>query len=431
MRRRSFLIKGTSLLALGSALPPVLGRSAFAGALDRVNAATAMKTLVVVELNGGIDGLNVVIPLNNSAYQAARPNLNVVEATAVPLGSGFGLHAALAPLKTLAWDTGRMAIVHGVGNLTPNLSHFSSQKIWYTADPTSQQYEGWLGRYLNEVVVTNEPFAGVAASSAVPVSLRSNTVTSAAIASVSSYQLQSSYGSTADANLRRAKVPLNYAAYPTVEPWGALLQSTSASATATSAAVLAGSPYTPAPGVTYPASGLGNGLKLIAQLITSDLGVRVAYISTGGWDTHSDQLPTMQTLLTGLNDSLAAFYSDLSAKGYLNNILIMTTSEFGRRVRENGAPGSGVYGTDHGTSNFQLFLGGAVRGGFYGSFPSLTNLDSSGNPVSSTDFRATYATAIGSWLGADPAAVLGGTFATLPLIGSVAAPQIRLPFVLR
>jgi uncharacterized protein (DUF1501 family) len=438
VNRRSF-IKGASVLALGFAMPAVLERAVFARALDGVSAASVDRTLVVIELNGGIDGLNVVIPLNNAAYRSARPNLNVVEATALPLTSDLGLNAYLeqpgaagqpaALLKSAVWDANKLAIVLGVGNLTPNLSHFSSQKIWYTADPSQKASEGWLGKYFDEDVTssTDEPFAGLGASASLPLALRSPTIAVPAISSVNAYQLQSSFGSPTDANLRRAKVPLLYQAYPTGLPFGLVLEDTAASATATSAA-LVGQTYTPATGVVYPNSGLGNGLKLIAQVLTANLGLRVAYVSTGGWDTHSTQLTTMQTLLTGLSQALTAFYKDISAKGFLNKVMIMTTSEFGRRVKENGsAGGGGNYGTDHGTANFQFFIGGAVRGGIYGAWPSLSSLDSGGNMYSNTDFRQTYATAISSWLGADHVPVLGASYNSLDFIGTVGSPQVFLP----
>lgn len=432
MNRRTFLIRGTSFLAVGAALPAVLQRAVFAGTLDGVTAATGSKTLVVVQLEGGIDGLNTVIPYGDANYRTLRPTIGAVADAPVTLDDRYALHPSLAPLKAI-WDAGKLAIVHGVGYPNPDLSHFKSMAIWHTADPRGTPADGWLGKCLQPISgpVVN-PLAGFAQGTSLPASLRSVTTPVAVVESVAAYKLQSSYGSAADATKRQATLQKLYAAYPADAPYGLLLEGTADSAL-TSSTALQAVDKTYQSGTTYPGNGFANGLKLIAEAITTDLGVRVAYIKIGGWDTHSGENAAIQRLLTTLADGLKAFYDDLAAKGRLSDVLVMTWSEFGRRAKENASGG-----TDHGTANVQFLFGGSVRGGHHGAAPSLTSLDGNGNFKFSTDFRSTYATALGGWLGVDPAPVLGGSYPTLPLLDTALpapptspAARVLLPALLR
>lgn len=446
---------------MGTVLPPVFQRAITAQTLDRVSSVYTGNTLVIVELNGGADGLNIVFPnpANTQAsdytnYLALRPNLsqtafnggNVTGTNlpaSFPLNSQYSMNGALDGtfnaqgvsngngLKKI-WNDGNLAVVLGVGYKNPNLSHFASQKIWYNADPTMSpsSSEGWLGSFMDyvEAPPNNEPFAGFGYSSSLPQALYSPLNTAVAVQNAGQYALTSSFGAAADATLRKNVVPTLYSGYPSGLPMGIIVENTAASATTTSATINGAGAYSPAGGVTYPNSGLGNGLKMIAQMITLGLGVRVAYVSTGGWDTHSGEQTGQANLLSGISSAFRAFYDDLTAKSLMGKVALITTSEFGRRAGENGTS-MGAYGTDHGAGSVTFVVGGAVNGGIFGSMSLTPNVGVvNGNLKYTTDFGQIYGACIQNWLGADSTAVLGATnanFNTTPLAGLFGPSMVR------
>ncbi len=409
LTRRDFVKNGTALVAMGAAVPGIFQRALTVERLDRASAASPPgKTLVIVQLAGGNDGLNTVIPYADGAYHDARHTIGVADDQVVRLNDQIGLHPKLAPLKSL-WDAGQLAIVQGVGYPNPNLSHFTSMYIWQTASPDGSLQGGWIGKYLDELEKQeHDPFHGFNVGNAPAREMTTGTTPVPSVGNVGDYRLQLA-GEAADGGDRRQALLKLYEAYPKAAPYAALLETTLDDALNTSAALqqdVAG--YKPA--VEYPKNPLGSGLQLMAETINSQAGLRVGHITLGGFDTHSRQVDTHDRLMDMLATGLAAFMQDLDAHGKANDVVVMTWSEFGRRVTENASEG-----TDHGTAAPLFVLGKWVHGGVYGDTPSLTNLDN-GNLRYTTDFRSVYATVMEKWLGASSSDVLGGRFDQLAFL---------------
>lgn len=399
--RRQFL-GGVTLTAIGTFAPDFLLKSKLAQA-----AATGGRILIILQQSGGNDGVNTVVPFTDSTYAAARPTLAIPESQILPISGGLGLHPSLANFKTLS-DEGKLAIIQGVGYPNGNLSHFTSMDIWHTASPEGVQTRGWLGRYLDLHPPGSEnALFSVNIGSQIPNAFNADTVSTPSIASVSAYQFRTDSRYPAD-RVSQVNAFLNLENLSLHDPFPrANIAGVSVNAYTTSEAVKAAAgSYTPS--VTYPNTSLAQGLLLIAQIISGNLGTQIFYLSTGGYDTHNNQANTHANLLTTLSEAMFAFQRDMEAKGLADRIVILTISEFGRRVAENGSRG-----TDHGTSTIQFALGTQVKGGLYGAYPSLSKLDSNGNLIFTTDFRSSYATVLESWLQTDAKAILGGTFPNL------------------
>ncbi len=405
LTRRDFITNGTALVTLGAAVPGVFRRAVTAGVLDGVTSAVSPgKTLIVVQLAGGNDGLNTVIPYADGAYRAARKTIGVPEEQIVRLDDRIGLHPKLAALKQL-WDAKQLAIVEGVGYPDPNLSHFTSMHIWQTASPDGKLLGGWVGKYLDGLERhQHDPFHGFNVGAAVAPEMTTGATPMPAVANVQEYQPR--FGAGADGQQKEQALLKLYEAYPKAAPYAALLETTLDDVMTTSKQVQsAASTYKPA--VPYSKDPFGSGLQLLAEVVASEPSLRVGHITLGGFDTHADQGPTQERLLDMLANGLVAFMKDLEAHGKAEDVVVMTWSEFGRRVQENASEG-----TDHGTAAPLFVLGKAVRGGTYGEPPSLTNLDF-GNLRFTTDFRGVYATLMEKWLQAPSGTILGGQFPTL------------------
>jgi uncharacterized protein (DUF1501 family) len=385
LTRRGFL-QSSSLLALAPAVPLFLARTARAAGADKDG-----RVLVVVQLDGGNDALNTLVPHADPEYARLRPRLKIAPGRLVQLTDAIGLHPSLKPLDRVL-QAGELAAVAGVGYPNPNRSHFESMAIWQTArlDPESRSDYGWLGRAL-------DPSAGTAyaVGSAVPRALRGRRSFAVTLSRLEDMAL--------------AEPP---SPEPTAGPGGAddLLafvgrQTVQARATADRLAKLPGA----GDGPSYPATGLGEQLKNTARLLKADLGVRLFYTVQGGYDTHASQQFTHANLLSEFAAAVAAFFDDLRAAKLAERVTLLAFSEFGRTVRENGSAG-----TDHGTAGVVFLAGPGVRGGLHGSVPSLTDL-AGGEPKPTTDFRRVYAAVLSAWLGVPAAEVLGGTFEPLPV----------------
>ncbi|HYM15990.1 MAG TPA: DUF1501 domain-containing protein [Dehalococcoidia bacterium] len=413
--RRDFVKRGVALVTLGTmhaALPPVF-KGAFAVRASDAEAATEGqgRTLVILQLAGGNDGLNTLVPYRDPAYPTLRPTLKVDPAQVVQLSDQFGLHPKLAALKPL-WDKKQLAIVHGVGYPQPNFSHFQSMAIWQNA--TAQNIDhGWLGQYLAKLESQeHDPLHGFNVGQFVAEELYSPNAPVVAAPNATSYGFQRLAPDEAEARRRQTALLKLYDQFPKNMPYAALIESTANDAVSSSQAVeAAAAAHTPA--VTYPQTSLASGLKLVAQVIASGAKLRVAHVTLGGFDTHSAQLNEHETLLGQLGDAIAAFYADLTSMGRDKDVLTMTWSEFGRRAAQNASEG-----TDHGTAAPMFVVGGSVAGGaFYGQPVSLSNLDS-GNLRFTTDFRSVYASVLEKWVGVPPDDILGAHFA--PVDGLVA-----------
>ena len=403
MNRRDFVKGGVALVSIGTTADSLLkGSIAFAAQNPtEVLAKNNGKILVLVQLAGGNDGLNTVIPMGDATYRSVRKTIGIAEESILPLEGGYGLHPSLSGLKGL-WDEGRLAVVRGVGYPNQNYSHFKSMAIWQAGDPELKLQEGWLGRTLEKMEAEqHDPFKGFNIGSSTPPEMRSDTVPIPSVNTPADYNF-SLAGKTADgSDPRTATLMKLYEQYPSASPYGVLLETTVESAVS-SARQLSTAAKAYLPAVKYPDSSFGAGLSVLAEAVVGNLGMRVGHITLGGFDTHSKEVEDHTGLMTRLDEGLTAFYRDLAAHGKADDVVVLTWSEFGRRVQENANGG-----TDHGSASVMFALGNGVQRGLYGDAPSLSKLVDNGNLSFTTDFRSVYSTLIERWLGVPSEALLG------------------------
>lgn len=412
--RRDFVKGGVALVSIGTTAGSLLkGSLAFAAQNPAyVNSAGNGKILILVQLAGGNDGLNTVIPVSDSSYRSVRKTIGVAEAEALPLEQGYGLHPNLTGLKGL-WDSGKLAVVRGVGYPEQDYSHFKSMAIWQSGDPTLALRDGWLGRSLEKLESEqHDPFLGFNIGTSTPPEMRSATISIPSVKDQADYGFKLGGRLAPETDPRTATLMKLYEQYPAASPYGALLETTVESAVASSKMLAeAAAIYTPA--VSYPENSFASGLSVLAQAVVGELGMRVGHITLGGFDTHSGQVSDHSALMTTLDEGLSAFYQDLAARGKADDVLVLTWSEFGRRVAENGNGG-----TDHGSASIMFALGNRVRRGLYGDAPGLDALIDNGNLSYTVDFRSVYATIIDRWLGVPSEALLGKAWDQLNFISA-------------
>ncbi|MHB1425398.1 MAG: DUF1501 domain-containing protein [Gemmataceae bacterium] len=400
--RRDFLkssLAGAGLISWGFAAPGFLSRTAAAvPAADKAGAKDTI--LVVIELTGGNDGLNTVIPFKDPEYAKLRPTLLQPQAQIKKINDRLGLHPSLTGLADLLQDNA-LCIVQGVGYPNPNQSHFRSMDIWQTASLSESVSEGWLGKALKgmrgapsfHLKSNNEPS---------PLALDGAPARVPSIKTLQEFQLQLAAASGADKKEQRDII--EGAAKSSGSP-GLLdfVQRTASNTYASSRRLQEiGKNYQSK--ANYPNTALAEQLKLAAQLIDAGVGARLFYVAHGNFDTHASQAPTHANLLTQLSESVTAFFKDMAARGQRDRVLVMTFSEFGRRAKENGSKG-----TDHGSAAPMFLIGGKVKAGTVGAHPLLTELEM-GNLKHHTDFRQVYAAILDKWLGVSSKDVLGAEF---------------------
>ena len=409
LSRRAMIKDGMLAVSAGMVMPAIFSRgvaSAMSQAQDGSHIAQAAtdRTLIVVQMAGGNDGLNTVVPYTDPLYIKMRPTLGIPQPKVLTLDTRLGLHPNLAPLKKL-WDAGHLAIVEGVGYPNQSLSHFQAMDIWQTLDLNGNGSDGWLGKLVAGLVdQQGHPFKSLDIGVQTAQALQSITTQVPTVASVKSYAIAPD-PTDGDGGKARLQALMNlYNSYPQTAPYAALLSTTALSAQDGSRQLRqADATYRPA--VTYPTGPFAAGLKILAEAIVQDLGLRVGYVTLGGFDTHAGQQVTHDALMTTLANGLSAFYNDLLAHGKADNVVVMTWSEFGRRVEENGS-----LGTDHGTAAPMFVLGTPINKGIFGEPPSLSSLDPNGNLKYTIDFRSVYATVLDRWMGASSKDVLGADF---------------------
>jgi uncharacterized protein (DUF1501 family) len=405
LSRRNFVTKGLAVVGLGTAIPAAFVRVVTAEGVPP-GVAAPRRVLVVLQLGGGNDGLNTVIPYADGAYFTARPRLAVNPEAALHLDDGLALHPAMGGIKAL-WDRGQVAIVQGAGYPSPNRSHFRAMEIWHTASTAEHERTGWLGRLLDATHHEQAALWRAAnVGSSVPPSFMAQQSFVPSVSSVPTYTLAMDPAARGQHARRTADWVRLYAEQAALGGALALVSRTGTQAyESTLDLQREAAAYQPL--ATYPTNALGSALRTCAQIVTSSLGTSIAYVTTGGFDTHAGQANTQQNLLQGVSDAVAAFYADLAARQMEGHVLTMMWTEFGRRVRENGSAG-----TDHGTATPVFLFGGGVRGGIHGETPSLASLDQ-GDLKHTTDFRSVYATLLARWLQTDPRDVLQGSFPEL------------------
>ncbi len=409
--RRFFLQRGLTLASLAATVPSFIERSALALALPAgvsPGAASGVledRILVVIQLSGGNDGLNTVVPYGMDEYYEARPQLAVSRpgttggALALSGSSEVGLHPGLAPLKEL-FDQGSVSIVQGVGYPNPNRSHFTSMDIWHTARATGKG-DGWLGRYF-DCTCNGQPTpdAAIAIGAQAPPALMGSIQQPVAFENERLFQW---LGGAGDPDLLSGYTSANRAGVVggvAEDSQAGFLMRTALDAQLSSDRIrraVSRSSLT-----RYPGDQLARQLQTISALIRDGMPTRVYYATLGGFDTHAGQSGSHASLMRQLAEAVKAFTEDLRAQGNADRVLTMCFSEFGRRVKQNASGG-----TDHGTAAPMILVGPMVRGGLSGTHPSLTDLDG-GDLKFGTDFRSVYAAVLGDWMGADPAKILDG-----------------------
>lgn len=390
MDRRDFIKKSLLTLALGQGAPSLLSKTALA-------AQSKDKILVVVNLFGGNDQLNTLIPYRNELYYRLRPNIAIKREEVLDLGANgqkLGFHPELRPLMPM-WNNGELAIIPQVGYPNPNRSHFISTSIWHTADPTRRQETGWLGRWGD---LQEDPFCDTFLGGATPQAQVGERRSAPAISSIDTFSIRLprqfeeefnkearlAKSGTAE-EVRKAMLSLRGA----LDKIGQLREVKNRA--------------------QYPDNAFGKSMGDIARMIAGGLGSSVYYTTLGGWDTHAGQPPRQAELLGYVAQATTAFRADMKAIGRDKDVMIMVFSEFGRQVAENAS-----FGTDHGEGGLMLVLGGGVKGGLFGGEPDLEDLELNALKYK-TDFRNVYATAL-QWIAANPRQVLGADFSPMALL---------------
>ncbi len=407
--RRTFLSSSLSVAVLGGLVPNSFLRAAQAQTISQsANQLGDDKVLVVVQMGGGNDGLNTIVPWSDDNYHRVRPTIRIGEKDVLRIDDRIGLNPAMSGLMEL-YKEGHLAIVQGVGYPNPDRSHFRATEIWETGAPTKFVSTGWLGRYLDTQqsanAKANNPFEAVTLTDVIPAALIAQHVDVPAIGTLNAFN----YNTGRDAASRTSAGQLFDGARPGQSPYLSMLENTARLAFHGGDLLrskIAG--YTPA--VKYPSDNFSKQLQLAAQLIGSRTGTRIIFVALGSFDTHVGQRAQQDRLLGYMSSGLLAFYRDLAAHGHANRVLTMTFSEFGRRVAQNAGNG-----TDHGTAMPLFVIGQGIKGGVYGQHPSLTDLDN-GDLKFNTDFRAVYATVLDKWLGRSPDAILFGSYKPIAFV---------------
>lgn len=416
--RRLFLqqLGAAGIVSLGASPPAFLSRAAWA-ADSAENKANEGRILVLVQMAGGNDGLNTVIPHSDPEYYKARPALGIPKTNVLKIDDALGLHPQMPGFKEL-YDEGHLAIVQGVGYANPDRSHFRSMDIWHSARPDAEYtQDGWLGRGLD---LTVEQHAGKMRAMALgtnrlPLALLGSKVNVPSISNLAGYHLELGAGPEANRQLQRRLMGEIADRQSASSKLGAaaanldFLRKTALTAF-TSADKLKEVTASYKPAATYPTNGLGEKLKIVAQIIAGDLGTRVVFVSLDGFDTHAQQAGSHQALLGELSSAVRAFFQDLKGHSLDERVVLATFSEFGRRVKENGS-----LGTDHGAASQVFIAGPTVKGGLYGKHPSLTDL-TEGDLKFHTDFRSVYTTLLTKVLDWPAETVLGGKFPTIEFV---------------
>lgn len=386
LTRRTFL-RSSSLLALSGTVPLFVSRSVRAAAPDK-----DARVLVVVEMDGGNDALNTIVPHADENYAKLRPKLKLDPKRVVKVTDSVGLHPALRPLDTLL-QAGNLAMVPGVGYPNPNRSHFESMAMWHTARFDAEELKGygWLGRAM-------DPSAGnlFSVGGEVPTALRGRRCSAVAFKRIEEVLLSDPTAAKAGTGPESADDLLAFVRRQAVD----------AHAAADKLAKLTGDKAGP----SYPQTELAERLKMVAKLLKADIGARVFYTQQRGYDTHSQQEFIHSNLLNEFAGAVTAFFADLKASSLDERVTLLSFSEFGRTIQENGSAG-----TDHGTAGVCFVAGPTVKSGLVGTLPDLTDL-AGGEPKMTTDFRAVYAALLGGWLRVPVRDVLGGGFDPAPLL---------------
>jgi uncharacterized protein (DUF1501 family) len=440
--RREFLRSTVLGSALSWTVPAFLANTLSALQSEAADSATQITTgkdatiLVVLQMAGGNDGLNTVVPYANDYYHQARPKIGLPAGKVLKINGDIGFHGVLTGFKNL-YDAGNLAVVQGVGYPNPNRSHFRATEIWQTASDSNRiEKYGWLGRYFDNACAGADPTVGVTIGSQLPEAFFAKMPKGICFNNPQTYRYMAS-GATEESYKKLNELEMSS---PLPDGGPSMTPDDNANSGGSIASLPAGMPMTGGRAVdfiertaldaqmssdqvrdvaaraqnlaVYPGSVLGNSLKLVAKLIGGGLPTRIYYVSQGGYDTHTNQMNSQQRLLQDLGDSTKAFVDDMKAQGNMGRVLVMTFSEFGRRVNENANGG-----TDHGAAAPMFIVGNQVKAGLLGRYPSLAPQDLyQGDIKYNVDFRNVYAGVLENWLKTKSAPILGKQFEPLPLV---------------
>ena len=368
------------------------------------------RSLVVIQLTGGNDYLNTVVPYANELYYDNRPTVHQNQDDVIKLDDQLGLNPSMGPIKRL-WDDGKVAIVNGIGYPRPNRSHFRSMDIWHTAEPTKVIGEGWLGRVVRDLDPMGENvLTGLNLGRGLPRALSCRGVPVASVGNLESYGL---FPDVRDEQARRDTLNTFRQMYGGAEGRDAVSEfiGQTGAAALKGADILRTAPLKYASSVEYAANPLAQSLRDAAQVMCANLGTRIYYAQHGSFDTHGGELPIHNKLWQEVSSAVGDFMDDLKEHGRDEMTMILIFSEFGRRIKDNGS------GTDHGSGGVAFCIGGSVEGGFYGEYPSLKAQDQlEGDLQFNNDFRSTYSTILEQWLRLDPVPIVNGNFEQLGFV---------------
>ena len=392
MKRRDFLKQST--FASGLFFVPQ-----FLKAFEQLpNKTFSNKKVVIIQLKGGNDGLNTVVPFNNDIYYQQRNNIALKQNDLFKISDEVGLHKSLKPLQNL-YNKGFVSIINNVGYPNPNLSHFRSTDIWQTASDSNEFLQnGWVGRYLDHT--KGNPFSAIEVDDSLSLMLKGKTQNGLAITDPKMFynSMKAPFFNNVVSNYNDAHLSEHNLGY---------LYNTMIDAKSSAKHIFEKS-KTKSTTAEYPKNIFGKQLKTISQFINSGLETQVYYAGLSGFDTHANQTNTQARLLKLYAESMEVFVDDLQKNNTFDDVLILTFSEFGRRVQQNASGG-----TDHGTANNVFLIGGNLKKkGFYNSAPDLKKLDK-GDLIYQVDFRKIYATILEDWLDASPTKILGKRFEKL------------------
>ena len=394
LNRRRFLgtsALGSAVLTFGGQVPFALGASALCTRSERI--------LVVVELQGGNDGLNTVVPADDPVYRRLRPTVGIRKDDVLPIAQGLGFHGALRGFADLL-EAGRLAVIQGVGYPDPNRSHFESMDIWHTCQRKQDvRTDGWLGRWLEEPSGSSErdPRALHLGAEKLPLALMSRTVRVPSVRSLEQFRLQGAE----DPGFLDAVQTLSAAERDQEDDLLSFVQSSTNSALAASERLVTASKVKTS-SIVWPTTQLAKQLQTVSHLIRSDMGTSVYYVSHGGFDTHAQQPDAHRSLLRQLGDSVKALLDELQEAGQGDRVVVMCFSEFGRRVEQNASDG-----TDHGTAGPVILAGADLQQGLVGATPRLDDLED-GDLKHTVDFREVYSAVISHWFGVPSERILKG-----------------------
>ena len=397
MKRRDFL-KQSSLASSLFFVPN------FVKAFEKVaKESLGYKKLVIIQLSGGNDGLNTIIPYTNDIYYKKRPGLSVPKNELIKVTDELGFHQSLAPLKNL-YDQGYLSIINNVGYPNPNRSHFRSTDIWQTASDANQYLDtGWLGRYIEQF--GKMPYTGIELDDSLSLIMKGESMNGIAtknprtlFANTQTPYFKKVLNHQSDAHLSEHNLGYLYKTMIEAKSSAKYIYETS---------------KTYKSSLEYPKNPFGKQLKTTSEFINSNLDSSVYYVSMGGFDTHANQENRQKKLLKTYSESMEVFINDLKQNDTFKDTLVITFSEFGRRLQQNAAGG-----TDHGAANNVFIIGENLKTkGFYNDAPNLLNLDPNGDLIHSVDFRSIYATVLDTWLQVDDEAILNKSFNKLNFIG--------------